>query len=529
MHRTVAPVLALLLAIGVLPGRVAAAGAESDIPGIPLPDTIVTGVLGGSIYDVVYSVQIPPGYVLVSALTGSGGTDFDLYLFPPAATTVVDSAQAIAKSTMPSSSEYISHASRLGGTYYLDLNGASDVQGTYRLEVRIVPDPTPATVSMRFAGGITITNTPNVTIELTAADDLSGVAEMSFSADGTTWTEWVPFQANAPYQLTGGDGRKRIYGRVRNGSGQVSATVASITLDTTPPTVTASSPAPDGTIGATKPSFTVTFSEPILVRTWFDNGLVVREPGGQVVPGAYAYDAATMTGRFTPSADLVLGYDYSVTIGAISDIAGNLYPPSSPWTVGARQASRVTLTPVPATTYGRAVTLSGSSSAPAGSELRLEARRLDETAYTSVATLVAQTGGVTWRVSPEATTVYRLSFAGTATLASAVSATTVVVRRAVTIAGPGPSVTRSARARRNVTVSAVVRPAVAGTRVTFTLYRRVGTAWRRSTVRAATTRTDGTAAIAWRPTAGRWYWKASVPATGTLAAGTSPNYRWTVR
>ena len=48
-----------------------AADATSDIPGVPLPGPIAAGRLGGAIYDVVYRVDVPPGFVIVASLTGA--------------------------------------------------------------------------------------------------------------------------------------------------------------------------------------------------------------------------------------------------------------------------------------------------------------------------------------------------------------------------------------------------------------------------------------------------------------------------
>lgn len=530
-RRIASLVLAATLLASLVPSPSLAAGAEADIPGIRLPagSNVATGILGGAVYDVVYAIDVPAGNVLVTALSGSAGTDFDLYLFPPSATTVVDSSQAVAKSTTSTSSEYITYASRLGGTYYLDLNGASDVQGEYRLEVRIVPDPSPASVALRFNGGASVTNKPDVTLELTAYDDLSGIGRMSFSPDGVTWTDWVPFAASYPWRLEGSDGRKKVYARVENGAGLVTATSSSIVLDTTPPVIIATSPERDSTTTASRPTFAVTFNEPILVRSWLTQGLSVRDPNGEVLAGSFNYDAAAMTGTFLPSADLIPGYDYSVTIGGVTDVAGNAFPPATGWTVGARRTSAVSFRSVAPVTYGRSVTLTATVAAPPGTELLLESRAADASTYTTVGTLVATSGLATETVRPQGTTFYRLTYPGTATLASSTSIVKVVVKRGITLVGSGPSVVRTARARRATSVVALVRPEAAGLRVTFTLYKRVGTKWRRSTVRSAVTRSDGTARISWSPAAGRWYWRASVAGTLTFAAGTSSNYRWTVR
>src|SRR5664280_2140244 len=126
----------LLGTIGAVP---VAADQTSDIPGAALPGTVTSGSLGGPIYDVVYRVIVPAGHVLLVSMTGDPGTDFDLYLFDPSATSIYAKPPVglVAKSTGPTSTESIAYASTGGGTYYLDLSGASDVQGTYRLAVRI--------------------------------------------------------------------------------------------------------------------------------------------------------------------------------------------------------------------------------------------------------------------------------------------------------------------------------------------------------------------------------------------------------
>ncbi|MHB8460784.1 MAG: PPC domain-containing protein, partial [Candidatus Limnocylindrales bacterium] len=120
---------ALLVAVPVT----TLADSSSNIPGTPLPSTVVSGTLGGPVYDVVYRLDIQPGQIILVSLTGTSGTDFDLYLFDATATTVYGTTGLVAKSTGPTSTESLSVASPLGGTYYLDLNGASNVEGTFHL------------------------------------------------------------------------------------------------------------------------------------------------------------------------------------------------------------------------------------------------------------------------------------------------------------------------------------------------------------------------------------------------------------
>jgi WD40 repeat protein len=65
-----------------------------------------------------------------------------------------------------------------------------------------------------------------VTLRITANDPLSGVAEMRFSNDGRTWSDWEGFQSTRSWDLTrfGGSsssGLKTVYAQVRD-EGQVS-------------------------------------------------------------------------------------------------------------------------------------------------------------------------------------------------------------------------------------------------------------------------------------------------------------------
>lgn len=97
----------------------------------------------------------------------------------------------------------------------------------------------PNITAFSINGGAAYTNSTNVTLNITATDD-SGVAEMQFSNDGSSWLSWQAYNTTATWTLPVGDGSKTVYARVRdNGAPALESGVASdtITLDTTPPTV----------------------------------------------------------------------------------------------------------------------------------------------------------------------------------------------------------------------------------------------------------------------------------------------------
>jgi WD40 repeat protein len=96
-----------------------------------------------------------------------------------------------------------------------------------RLEVRL--DKTPPTGSLTINDGAASTTSTTVTLRITANDNLSGVAQMRFSNDGRTWSDWEGFQSTRSWDLTrfGGSssgGPKTVYAQLRDRAGNISQT-----------------------------------------------------------------------------------------------------------------------------------------------------------------------------------------------------------------------------------------------------------------------------------------------------------------
>lgn len=527
-----AALAAASIMVGSGAGSVAAVGS-SDIPGVPLPSPVVTGQLGGPIYDVVYALQVPPAHVIVAGLTGSPGTDFDLYLFDSSATTVVNNVGVVAKSTGPTSTESISYPSRTGGTFYLDLNGATAVEGTYVLSVQIVADTTPPAISsVLLDGGSVATNIPTVSVLVAATDELSGVAAVALSADDQSFGSWLPTSSVLSWTFPAGDGPKRLWVKVQNGVGLESAPVsASIVLDTVPPAVVSVAPPRDSATGSVRPTIRVTFSEPMDPASWKTAGLALQEPTGSIVPGTLAYDGAANSGTFTPAVDLVPGTTYFATVGTVRDLAGNLVLPSGSWTLKPMQPTSVSMTASPlVVTYGTAVTFAGSASIPAGDAVTLMARSTASATFAPAAQLLPAPGFRAALV-PVASATYRVDYAGSSTaLTSSSPAISVTVRWSVVLTGRGPAVVRTGTTGATVAVQARVLPAAAGQTVSFRLYRYDTTLRRYVFVgsRGARTFAAGLATIAWKPAAGRWQWRAVALGTADHASNTSSAHTWSI-
>ena len=69
------------------------------------------------------------------------------------------------------------------------------------------------------------TDSQLIALDLYAIDDTSGVSEMSFSTDGSTWTSWEPFNHEKSLTLPPNDGEKIIYFRVKDNAGNIAEPV----------------------------------------------------------------------------------------------------------------------------------------------------------------------------------------------------------------------------------------------------------------------------------------------------------------
>lgn len=526
----------LLAGAGLLAGAPVAvrAASSSDIPGLPLPGPVVSGQLGGPIYDVVFSLHVPSGYVVVANLSGAPGTLFGLYLFDSTATTVLGTQGLVASSTVVGTTEHIAYPVLGGGTYYLDLNGATNVEGAFTLTIQLVPDSTVPAVSFTLDGGRAATNSPTVQVSLEATAGISGVAQMAFSTDGVSWQPWQPYELVSSYTFPAGDGEKHLWVEVRSGIGLVSPPAeASIVLDTVPPTIVAVTPAPGSTVGSLQPTVSVTFSEPIDPASWQHLGLVMQAPDGALVAGTYAYDAATRTGTFTPATNLLPATPYALTVGSVTDPAGNQIAPVPSWTLTPLVPSLATLDATPrVVAAGQSVALAGTVQPAGVPGAELMARTATAADFAPLEPLPAGAGPFKLAVVPAMNSWYRVDLPASPVLAAAQSPVVrVIVRRSVALAGAVASQTRSARVGASMVIRSLVAPAAPGVTVSFRLYRYDAARGRYvyAGSRGAQTSASGTAAITWTPSAGRFYWQVLVYPTPEFANNISAAYRWVVR
>ncbi|MDP2923520.1 MAG: hypothetical protein Q8O30_07390, partial [Candidatus Omnitrophota bacterium] len=98
-------------------------------------------------------------------------------------------------------------------------------------------DATPPTGSIKINNGATFTNSINVTLNLSATDTGSGVAQMKFSNNNSTWSSPEPYATTKSWILSTGSGTKKVYVKYQDNAGNWSRAYSDrITLDTTLPT-----------------------------------------------------------------------------------------------------------------------------------------------------------------------------------------------------------------------------------------------------------------------------------------------------
>lgn len=115
-------------------------------------------------------------------------------------------------------------------------DAAGNVSSPLTDEITLDTTP-PSSSSLIINGGSEYTTNSEVTLALSAQDNLSEVAQMRISSsDSFTGIPWQAYQLTFPLSLEDGDGRHTIYAQFQDGAGNVSETTSNtIVLDTKPP------------------------------------------------------------------------------------------------------------------------------------------------------------------------------------------------------------------------------------------------------------------------------------------------------
>lgn len=188
--------------------------------------------------------------------------------------------------------------------------------------------------TVEINGGDAYTNDAAVNLTLSADDPspASGVAEMSFSNDGTTWSAWEPFATSKYLTLAGGDGEKTVQARFKDAAGNESGAVQdAIVLDTAAPSVETWMPKGRKVSPGAKP--TVRFSEAmdeasVEAITAGKPTTFILKKGATVLPASITYVEVSQSGPYKailkPDKPLKPGATYTATVTTdATDAVGN--------------------------------------------------------------------------------------------------------------------------------------------------------------------------------------------------------------
>ncbi len=107
--------------------------------------------------------------------------------------------------------------------------------------------------------------------------------------------------------------------------------------DTTPPSITARTPADGATNVSTGANVTATFSEPMDSNTINGTNIQLRDPSNALVPATVSYSGANRRATLTPDAPLQSSTTYTATVkggplpDGVKDVAGNPLAGDSTW------------------------------------------------------------------------------------------------------------------------------------------------------------------------------------------------------
>jgi|GEM_PF-1288826 len=184
-----------------------------------------------------------PAYTNATQLVLSGTKEAQTYLY-------IDGTKTTADFNATSWTATVSLSADGSKTFSVTVktdNGNTSAAAT----VSTIRDRAAPTGSVKINNGAASTGTRDVTLNLTAADALSGVERVRFTVDGgSTWTNWEVFAATRAITLTSGYGTKEVQYQVCDKAGNIATFTDTIVYEFTPTTPAVTSTVPVYTNGS---------------------------------------------------------------------------------------------------------------------------------------------------------------------------------------------------------------------------------------------------------------------------------------
>ena len=297
----------------------------AEIPGTPLPPSgQITSTVGGSVFDVVYAIEVPAASVLAISLRGEPGAELGLYVFGEGSTSIL-TALPLTSSAKPGGVQSVSVRFIRASTVYLNVNGRNtDRAYGFTLLASILRDETPPLIIS--AVSTKRSKSSRVCVAVRSADPISGITGIKLTDEfGGGDADWISFSGAAVHctSMAAGDGPRALTVRTRNGVNLASAAFTLTTIiDDRVPDLIAVSPAGNLLLAA-RGAISWRFDSAITTIVPLGGAVSVFSQEGRVIDGTVARSSNGRKITWTPARNIPAGNVLLASLGAVRDAAGN--------------------------------------------------------------------------------------------------------------------------------------------------------------------------------------------------------------
>ena len=299
--------------------------ANSEIPGTPLPASgQITSAVGGSLFDLVYAVDVPAASVLAISLRGEPGAELGLYLYGEGSTSIL-TALPLASSAKPGGVQSVSVRFIRASTVYINVNGRNSNRAySFTLLASILRDETPPIIISAVSNSRS--QSGRVCAAVRSTDPISGITGIKLTDErGGGDADWISFSGYAVHctALAAGDGPRELTLRTINGVNLASAAYRLTTIiDDVVPELIATSP-PGNLLFAARGAISWQFDSAITTIVPLRSAVSVISQSGRVIEGTVTRSANRRSVTWTPSRNIPAGSVLLASLGAVRDSAGN--------------------------------------------------------------------------------------------------------------------------------------------------------------------------------------------------------------